>query len=388
MTTDAGSTMQCVLSGADQLVCTGMLEIGDNSTVKFGVNLAPCNCGSFTWMNLEGTISASNGDLNLNNNYDVWTQKILSSQTNCGGGSCDNVIGNLTITTPLSGTVTSGATIVVTGTYAGGVQYITVNGTQATLSGTTYSATANLTTGTNTITVVAVPLDPDCKTETQLTTVIRTTGVCPVPLTLTIASPNNNATTRNAQIALSGTISDTGAVVKVAGEQVIVTASGTYQAAVELVLGTNTILVTAGTGDCAVSKTVNVIRTTGGGGSGGGGSNYCGDGRVRNSEQCDDGNNRNGDGCDSNCRIDATCGNGKKESGEQCDDDNTKSGDGCSATCKIEVTDAIKKKKIISIISKRKPTLPEPLDLPVVLPKTGQLARVVQVERVAQTVLG
>jgi hypothetical protein len=67
VTTDAGSTMQCVLSGADQLVCMGMLEIGDNSTVKFGVNLAPCNCGSFTWMTLEGNISATNGDLNLNN---------------------------------------------------------------------------------------------------------------------------------------------------------------------------------------------------------------------------------------------------------------------------------------------------------------------------------
>jgi cysteine-rich repeat protein len=313
----------------------------------------------------------------------------LSSQTNCGGGSCDNVIGNLTITTPLSGTVTSGTSIVVSGTYAGGVQSITVNGTLATLSGNTYTATVALNTGTNVITVIATPADADCKTETQLTTVIRTTGVCPAPLALTIASPNNNASTRNAQIAVSGTISDTGAVVKVAGEQVVVTASGTYQATVELVLGTNTILVTAGTGDCAVSKTVNVVRTTGGGGgSGGGGSNYCGDGRLRNSEQCDDGNNRNGDGCDSNCKLeDAVCGNGRKESGEQCDDGNKRNGDDCSATCKIEVTTAIKKKKIITIIGDRKP-LPVPLDLPVVLPKTGELARVVQVTRVAQTTQG
>lgn len=51
------------------------------------------------------------------------------------------------------------------------------------------------------------------------------------------------------------------------------------------------------------------------------------------------------------------------------------------------MTTEIKKKKIISIIGRR-PTLPEPLDLPVVLPKTGQLARVVQIERVAQLTSG
>lgn len=31
--------------------------------------------------------------------------------------------------------------------------------------------------------------------------------------------------------------------------------------------------------------------------------NYCGDGRVRSTEECDDGNSRSGDGCSSNCKI-------------------------------------------------------------------------------------
>lgn len=104
----------------------------------------------------------------------------------------------------------------MSGTYIGGVQFVTVNGIQATLSGNTYTATVGLQAGTNILTVVATPLDPDCKTETLQTTVIRTSGVCPAPLTLTIASPTNNTSTRSAQIVVSGTISDTGATVKVA----------------------------------------------------------------------------------------------------------------------------------------------------------------------------
>lgn len=107
---------------------------------------------------------------------------------------------------------------------------------------------------------------------------------------------------------------------------------------------------------------------------------------MRAGEECDDGNNRNGDGCNSNCQIeDPVCGNGVIEYNEQCDDNNRNDGDGCSATCRLEddVVDSIRKLKIQGNIGRLTARQSVPLELPAILPKTGQLDRAIKQSRVA-----
>ena len=72
---------------------------------------------------------------------------------------------------------------------------------------------------------------------------------------------------------------------------------------------------------------------------------FCGDGRVTDTEVCDDGNLEDGDGCDANC-TNTGCGNGIITVGEQCDDgclvgtpnqcEPIDGGDGCDAQCQEE----------------------------------------------------
>ena len=166
----------------------------------------------------------------------------------------------LTITAPTDNLVTAAQSITVSGTISDdGTVTVTVNGEAAVLSGGTFSASVPLTGGANTITVKATDAAGNVTTSTR--TVVRATQGPSV----TITSPAEGFITGQTSILVTGTVSDSVAVVS--GVTVNgVTASvsgGTFSASVPLAEGDNTITV-VGTNHVGLSttKTVSGIRDT------------------------------------------------------------------------------------------------------------------------------
>ncbi len=146
---------------------------------------------------------------------------------------------NLTVTQPADGLLTNQTTITVSGTIDDPTALITVNGTAATVTNGTFSASIGLAEGNNTITVTAADV-LDNKTSTTLT-VIRDTE----PPDLTLTEPADGFRTRLANVNVTGSVAPVTAAVSVGGVAVTVDGSGLFEHAVVLASGDNTIEVAA-----------------------------------------------------------------------------------------------------------------------------------------------
>ncbi|WP_291983732.1 Ig-like domain-containing protein [Luteitalea sp.] len=178
----------------------------------------------------------------------VWTLRGPDNQTRTATASSTSTAcaaqpaPTVTIATPAAGAVVRGTGLVVTGTIAGGTppNTVTVNGVNATVTGTSYTATlSSLAAGALTLTATVRDAQNRTGTATRNVTVDNTAP------TLTLTSPANNSVTGTASATVAGTVTDASAVtVTVNGTNVPVT-SGAFSTSVPLVVGTNTITVVA-----------------------------------------------------------------------------------------------------------------------------------------------
>jgi RHS repeat-associated protein len=148
----------------------------------------------------------------------------------------------LTITAPAPNFITRETQLAVTGTLQDQTAVaVTVNGTPATVSGTSFSGTAQLTTeGTNTIHVVAT--DAAGLSTDSSRAVIRDTQQ-PV---LTVNAPVNNSYTNQTSVTVSGTVTDaTPVTVNANGVPLPVDGAGVFTGSVPLAEGPNILTVTA-----------------------------------------------------------------------------------------------------------------------------------------------
>ena len=148
----------------------------------------------------------------------------------------------ITINSPAPGLITRDTTVAVMGSVQDETPTtVTVNGQLASMNGTSFTATAHLTTeGTNTIQIVATDAAGHSTDSTRM--VIRDTQQ-PV---LTVNAPPNNAVTKQTSITVSGTVTDQTAVtVNANGVPLPVDGSGSFTGSVPLNEGANIITVTA-----------------------------------------------------------------------------------------------------------------------------------------------
>jgi nitrogen fixation protein FixH len=141
--------------------------------------------------------------------------------------------------------------ITVSGTVSDPAAVVTVNGQQAEVAGDgTFSASAELDYGENTITVEATV--ENWETETRTVSVTRI-------LTLLVTSPQDKAEVTESPITVKGVVSDPAAVVTVDNQETEVAENGTFSTTTELKSGENIIVVTATVeGQEPVTKTLTV----------------------------------------------------------------------------------------------------------------------------------
>ena len=146
--------------------------------------------------------------------------------------------------------ITEGS-IIVSGTVSDPSAVVTVNGQQAEIATAgTFSASAELNYGENTITVEATV--DGWETETRTVSVTRI-------LTMIVTSPYDGAEVAESPITISGFVSDPAAVVTVDGQEAAITEDGTFSTSAELNSGENIIVVTATVeGQEPVTKTLTV----------------------------------------------------------------------------------------------------------------------------------
>jgi len=161
----------------------------------------------------------------------------------------------LTITSPLNNATLSEPTTLVTGTISEQGCSVTVNGQNATVTGTTYKLSAlPLTIGQNTITVVATK---DSKTATQSITVTREQGQN-TELSVKITSPEKGYGQKETEFSITGTVTE-GAQVSVNGQIATVTGT-TFSVIVTFTTdGENTIKATAKKADKTAEDEVLVV---------------------------------------------------------------------------------------------------------------------------------
>ncbi len=171
----------------------------------------------------------------------------------------------VSVTSPGDGTTTNESVITVSGTVDDDTASVTVNGVDATVAGTTFSASGiTLTEGPNTVTVTAT--DPAGNTAAVSITVIYAIPDTTAPV-ITITYPADSATVTTPTITVTGTIDDDTATVTVNG--VGATVSGnTFTAEIQLSEGWNTITATATdpAGNRSAASVSVILDTTGGSG--------------------------------------------------------------------------------------------------------------------------
>ncbi|MBI4747446.1 MAG: hypothetical protein HY774_03115 [Acidobacteria bacterium] len=144
----------------------------------------------------------------------------------------------ITLTEPAEGLITNASPVTVSGTVTDvSAVTVTVNSQPATLSGTQFTASVTLTEGSNIITVSATDAFGNTSTASR-SVVLDTTA--PV---LTITSPEDGATTTEAQITVTGTVTDA-TTISVTVNDIAATVTGNeFLAVVPLTEGPNTLLV-------------------------------------------------------------------------------------------------------------------------------------------------
>ena len=159
----------------------------------------------------------------------------------------------IALTAPAANAIVGATTVSVSGSVTDQTPTtVTVNGAAASMTGSSFSATATLATeGNNTITVRA--RDGAGLTTDSVRTVIRDTQAP----SLTVSSPADGSYTNQSQVTLAGTVSDITAVtVNVNGTPVTVTA-GAFSTQVTLANGLNVLTTTA---TDAASHATSVVR--------------------------------------------------------------------------------------------------------------------------------
>lgn len=158
----------------------------------------------------------------------------------------------LAISSPAPGTTVNGATTTVSGTVTDNavIRSVSIQGVPAAIDNGAFAGSATLADGDNTIKVVAI--DTAGNESSAATTVTRFS----VP-TITISSPPNYFTTQNASMVVTGTVSDSGATVRVNGLPAVVT-GGSFSATVPLAQG-RTVLTAVATNSAGHVSSADVM---------------------------------------------------------------------------------------------------------------------------------
>ena len=159
------------------------------------------------------------------------------------------------ISSPANGLLTRNTPITVTGTFGGAAPVtVSVNGVQATLSGSSYSAAVPLVEGSNTLRATATNAAGSA-------TAVVTVKLDTTPPVVTITFPPNGTLTAAGSSVVTGTVADASpiATLTVNGSAVTLT-NGAFSTTVALALGANPIAATAtdaagNTGSAAISVT-------------------------------------------------------------------------------------------------------------------------------------
>ena len=476
-----GDTMECEVVGNDQLACTWKLAVWSSAEVQFEVQHPSCSCESSYNFAVEANVTATNGDIDLTNNYDIYTNKakntnicgnndeydlalvkslvtspqvevgdvvtfaitvqnewdedasnitildtppvwlvltwangipvsngtveysfngvtlapgasatvelsfvvqdsasgtlvnsaeILTDNGNDidstpGNGSqneddddtayvyiidptCEDPITNLQVTNYANGSTVNSGSVTIEGVFSGNVLQVELQVNNTTTIANTvngeFFADINIVSGANTITITALSDDSACTESTTLVLIYKEDQVCEDTIDISIDSPIDDFSTRNSSVLVEWTVDDISAIVTVDGVVVDVDSAGRYSRLVRLGIGDNEIDVVArSSDDCTTTETINVRRRSGGWGRTWGSVPICGNNIINFTEECDDGNRYSGDGCSSTCEIEYE-----------------------------EVEEEIKKKRIITIISRRpEPFTFTPLPQPAILAPTG-----------------
>lgn len=133
-----------------------------------------------------------------------------------------------------------------------GTVTVTVNGTPTTVSGSTFSVTANLQVGANTVTVQAVDLAGNAASSANTRTIYYD-ATTPVVSITTPPSPADTSYVKTGAVGMSGTVTPAASTIAVNGVSVTVDASGNWPAGggtapVTLASGLNTLEVVATSG--------------------------------------------------------------------------------------------------------------------------------------------
>lgn len=169
----------------------------------------------------------------------------------------DTEVPQITLTTPAPGQMADSPAFLVTGTVSeqgSGIASLTVNGTQAQVSGGTFSLEINLQEGDNAVT--AVVTDRAGNQATAAGSVLLDT----LPPALAVTTPGADLITNQPALTVAGTASDSGsglASVTINGQTVPVT-GGAFALELTLQEGANTLTVTAAD---QVGHTTTVTRT-------------------------------------------------------------------------------------------------------------------------------
>lgn len=192
---------------------------------------------------LYGVVRAPAGSVTLS--AATLKGSVESDRLTVNGGTITAVASDTTpptlaVSQPANGALVNTASVNVTGTFADESETnVSVNGVAATVSGNSFSSTVPLTEGANTLTATATDSAGNSASATRSVTRDTTRPA------LSLAQPADGQVTKDAQVVVSGTVSDATAVaVVVNGVSAAVSGQG-FTAAVTLAEGPNSINVTA-----------------------------------------------------------------------------------------------------------------------------------------------
>ena len=247
------------LNGGTQLQIVGPVTL----TLRNGTNINGSigNAANPLWL----TVNISNGGVTLNGGSQMFgkvnapagsvtvnsrlTGNVICDRLTINGGGVVTILAQapqdttapvITIAEPVQALITKNSPITVSGTVTdASAVTITINGQPVTLSGAQFSTAVTLAEGSNTITVLATDAFGNVGTASRSVTLDT---IAPV---LTITSPQDGATTTEAQLTITGTVTDATATT-VTVNNVAATRNGNeFSAVVSLVEGPNTFIIRA-----------------------------------------------------------------------------------------------------------------------------------------------
>jgi RHS repeat-associated protein len=201
----------------------------------------------------------------FNGNPLIWQVRgRIATATNNPALACSSAVDttcpNLSVTAPVDGMITSAASVQVSGTVTDASPVtVTINGTAITVDPSgAFNGTAALAEGSNIITIIATDAAGN---QTTVTRTVTRDSILP---TLTVTTPADSTITNQANIVVSGTLTDASTTtLTVNGSPVTVGTGGAFTTQVVLAEGINTLTVIAkDTANNQSTVTRMVIRDT------------------------------------------------------------------------------------------------------------------------------